>query len=497
MTDILKAAEIAHPSQIVDDNDEDEEYLYDLRKKQQRPLSINSVKSKIKTPILISCLLFVLYQFYGFITYTTFPYYINPIEAYNKILQKEDYKSNLVSISYDNIQGLYHDAHSHHEIQWSEYAYISYSTNLNYLCASLMLFRKLGKEYNSKADFVLFYSFDDVVTREDYSAFLKKYRSIAKELNIKMVPLTLNYDYEVNDLNFKHSFSKLELFQFKKYSKYISQYKKLIYLDSDVYLNDKLDELFFLPDEFDIAMPIAYWLTDPQNNYKNLLSRIPSTEPVFDTAADKLEYFRIQNSKGLKWSTALMVIKPSAKLTRAINEELYKRGDNDYDMDIINSIFNRANIGSTSDQILKKLTLPHKSYFMITGDIFLTPKNRQYYLTHPLDMQFLNRYSLNKCNARNENQRPYWCKVSTQRDNFIARLNQTKILHFSDFPLSKPWVQSYVKVTCGTNKKNPKHLTNTIVVPDCEDYNAWGHFHNMFIRDRLDVCGLAQEVEED
>mgnify|MGYP004717253313 FL=1 len=185
-----------------------------------------------------------------------------------------------------------------------------------------------------------------------------------------------------------------------------------------------------------------------------------------------------------------MVLPPSAKLADTINEGLSIRSNTDYDMDIVNSVFD-------SVSHLRRLTLPHRGYFMITGDIFLSPHGRNLHLADPLDLQFINNYSLKKCSSwtSSDESKPYWCHTDTIKHDYLKRLNEKKIVHFSDFPLPKPWVQSTIKIAFGNKKK--KDLRWTLMVENCADYNVWAYYHNLFIREILGICHLHLVEDDD
>lgn len=459
--DILRNAEIQDPHNIIDD--EDDEYQYDLQKKQQRPKSGRYLAHISRAVIWLGVLVLV-YNVYNFFVYTTYDYYD----------QDEEYLTAGLSITHQGIKKYSEEAK---EVDWNKYAYVSYATSLNYLCGTLMMFKKLKVDYGTKARLILFHSISDVFSRDDYSSFLKEYAAISARYNVTLVPIRNRAEHNVQDLNFKDSFNKLELFQFAKYS-VLRDIDRYIYLDSDVYLNDKLDELFFLPNKVDLAMPAAYWLTSPDNNKRRLLSKYPSAQEHLQ--AGERDVVALRTEEGMEWSTALMVVKPSEKLNLLVNRHLSRRMRDDYDMDVINLLIKSKDKWGAND--LKTLTIPHQGYFMITGDFFLTPENRYYYLTEPRDLPFINRYALKKCKSA---RKPYWCDVKT---GYVDKVRQAKVIHFSDFPLPKPWYQ--IKETISCRDKN-----SDVFVKDCSDFNVWAHYHNQFILDRIEVCGLHQEVE--
>ena len=82
-----------------------------------------------------------------------------------------------------------------------------------------------------------------------------------------------------------------------------------------------MDELFFLP-KAPVAIPRSYWL--------------PEHEPV-------------------KVSSQLIVIQPSKKEFVRVQKAIASAGDNDYDMEIFNSLYKDS-----------ALILPHRPYDLLT-----------------------------------------------------------------------------------------------------------------------------------
>lgn len=486
MNKLIKISENLELDKIIDEEDSDQDFLNDLKqvkqaKRTQRTSSrIFKYLQKYSFAIYILIVLIILQRLYCYYFYRYYPYYSGDYNDY----ENKPFVSTTSDHIIDNYLLVIHDG----PVYWQKYSYVSYATNYNYLCSSLMMLYRLRKEYKTKADLLLFYNVDNdhaMLTRNDYSKFSQEFEELASKLQVKLVPIKIDKtDSRVEDATFKSSFNKLEIFRSDKYP-ILKNYSKLIYIDSDVFVNDKLDELFFVDDDFDISMPLAYWLISRSKNDANILIDCPETFPKFVGSYNKkLNYFRIQDnkSKNLKWSTALMVIKPSDKLSMILSEELNRRLSSDYDMDIINNAFFNSN------GALKVLTLPHKDFFLITGDFFLTLDNRYNYLADPIDLQFINDYSIKKCN--HQNHQPYWCY---QKYDYISLANKAKIVHFSDYPLAKPWIQSSIQIQCGTKTGNSR---NTLYVEKCKNYNAWAYYHNMFIRDRMHICNLFQLSED-
>jgi alpha-N-acetylglucosamine transferase len=116
------------------------------------------------------------------------------------------------------------------------------------------------------------------------------------------------------------SYTKLHAFN-------MTEYDRIIVMDSDATLQKSIDELFLIPPAV-AAMPRAYWLDTP-----TLASHI-------------------------------MVITPSATEFARIQKAVDKAGLGTYDMEIVNSLYS-----STC------MVLPHKPYALLTGE-FRRPKDK-------------------------------------------------------------------------------------------------------------------------
>lgn len=120
----------------------------------------------------------------------------------------------------------------------------------------------------------------------------------------------------------------------------LTQYDRVIHLDSDVLLLKDMDELFFLPPTT-IAMPRAYWLLPEQRSLSSLLAVI---QPSYREYKDLL---------GVAEATQSGQIGVNLTETR-------------YDMEILNERY-----GDNA------LVLPHRQYGLITGE-FRTKRHSRF-----------------------------------------------------------------------------------------------------------------------
>lgn len=150
----------------------------------------------------------------------------------------------------------------------------------------------------------------------------------------------------------------------ESYTKFLAfnqtDYRRVLHLDSDSTVLQSMDELFLLEPAW-IAMPRAYWL-----GFEN----------------------RILSSQ-------LLLVQPSEYEFNRLMNATDNAGDNDYDMDILNTLYQDS-----------AMILPHKGYDLLT-------------------LEF----------GYDEHQK--YLQDSQQQWDPDAVMKETKYLHFSDWPLPK------------------------------------------------------------
>lgn len=194
----------------------------------------------------------------------------------------------------------------------------------------------------------------------------------------------------------------------------LTQYSRVIAIDSDIALLQNLDELFLLPPA-PIAMPGAYWYD--------------STSPPM--------------------TSLLMVLQPSLTELTYFKETISHGGDsalireNKYDMELVNERF-----GSSA------LVLPHRPYALLTGEL------------------------------RSHNHTAYLGTTSEPWDPDKV-MKEAKMVHFSDWPLPKPWVMwpqeglAEMQPDCGGSKEGT-----------CRERVLWKGLYEGFRERRRNVCKL-------
>lgn len=107
-------------------------------------------------------------------------------------------------------------------IDWTQYAYVQYVTNHNYLCNSVMIFEALHR-LQSKADLLMMYpSTWDLISNTTEATLL---RNASAAYNVILQPVHIQH-LDGGDATWADSFTKLLAFN-------QTQYKRVLSLDSD------------------------------------------------------------------------------------------------------------------------------------------------------------------------------------------------------------------------------------------------------------------------
>lgn len=248
-------------------------------------------------------------------------------------------------------------------VNWTEFAYVQYATEIDYLCNSLMLFEQMHN-LEIKPEKVLLYPKEWGVPEEgplpDYNVTegpneLYLIQKARDEFGVKLKPtqvirLASHQEY------WAASFTKLQIFN-------MTEYKRILVMDSDSTLHQSLDHLFLSPPAI-VAAPRAFW-----------------NKPV--------------HGDRIVLTSLLMLIQPSHEQAERVVKAIETRGGNDYDMEIVNDLF--------KDDCL---VLPHRGLTFLTGD-----------LRHQSHPQYMGSW--------------------TDPWNATVEMNNTALVHFSDYPYPK------------------------------------------------------------
>ncbi|RAL03481.1 nucleotide-diphospho-sugar transferase [Aspergillus ibericus CBS 121593] len=147
-------------------------------------------------------------------------------------------------------------------------------------------------------------------------------------------------------------------------------------------------------------------------------------------------------------SSQVMLVQPSAVEFRRIEQSIAAAGSKEYDMEIVNALY-RDNA----------LILPHRPYNLLTGEFRST--NHTAYLGSLIDP---------------------WNPAET--------LKEAKFVHFSDWPVPKPWIRAS-KTVIAENQPKCEMDPQTGRSDDCRARDVWRGLYEDFARRRQGVCGMT------
>ncbi|CAH2355458.1 hypothetical protein CLIB1423_26S01244 [[Candida] railenensis] len=316
------------------------------------------------------------------------------------------------------------------QIDWSKFAYIQYATREDYICNALINFAKLRSDFKTKATLML------ILTNEAYLHFGETMKNELTKLDV-IIKVVKKLQFKSADVTWVDGFTKFYVFG-------LEEYNKVIYLDSDATILGNMDELFFIPDEVDIAMPLAY--DETAHRMKQKLATYDSAEEsekeipkcsrkteeersefeykilndaLLDESKYKDEGGKVTDKKDMNsemtyhslvyqrlpyvtnevlfdtyyFSDHFMVIKPNEETFKELLVLCETKGEGEYDMNLINKKFSVKNVLSSLDTEL--LILPHKTYGALSGT-FKVQEYELLYYTDPTEIE---------CYARKEIER--------------------------------------------------------------------------------------------
>ncbi|KAF7713198.1 Glucose N-acetyltransferase [Penicillium ucsense] len=151
-------------------------------------------------------------------------------------------------------------------------------------------------------------------------------------------------------------------------------------------------------------------------------------------------------------SSQVVLIQPSNFEFNRIMNAISKAQSTDYDMEIVNDLYKDS-----------ALVLPHRPYDLLTGEF--RSKKHEDYLGNPLEK---------------------WDPA--------AVFAEAKFLHFSDWPVPKPWIEASASVieekqpTCDFNPLTQKD-------DDCRALNIWLGIYDDFKKRRQMICNTDDTNE--
>jgi hypothetical protein len=139
-----------------------------------------------------------------------------------------------------------------------------------------------------------------------------------------------------------------------------------------------------------------------------------------------------------------MLVQPSEVEFDRIMKKMETADSNDYDMEIVNQIYGDS-----------AMILPHRPYDLLTGEF------------------------------RGDDHPKY---LGTDREEFdpVAIYNEAKYLHFSDWPVPKPWIPMSESMR---QQQQPKCVTKN-GQEDCSSRELWNGFYSDFAQRRSVSCPM-------
>lgn len=211
------------------------------------------------------------------------------------------------------------------QIDWSQFAYLQYVTSPEHLCNSLMLFSTLQHTHSLATRVLLYPSAWGTPTSQFPAldnATSHLLQSAQSTLNITLKPISL-ITQKGKEQTWESGFTKLLSWN-------LTEYSRVIMLDSDGTLFTHLDDLFLLPST-PLAIPRAYWL---------------SPDPLPEKTINKYIL-----------SAQILVVEPSTVVFGKLMDEVAKKRVNDYDMEVINWVL-----------AAEALVLPHRRLDLLSGE---------------------------------------------------------------------------------------------------------------------------------
>ncbi|KAK5708834.1 hypothetical protein LTR17_020321 [Elasticomyces elasticus] len=147
-------------------------------------------------------------------------------------------------------------------------------------------------------------------------------------------------------------------------------------------------------------------------------------------------------------SSQLVLIEPFAKEFDRILDSLQRRTSKQFDMEIVNDLYGDS-----------CFVIPHRRYDLLTGELKADDHSK-------------------------------YLGSSDETWDVQAIMNETKFVHFSDWPHPKPWLPASDEQR---ERAAPKCTAISEGEPDCRNRDTWQWLYEDFHRRRVQVCGDAFE----
>lgn len=312
-------------------------------------------------------------------------------------------------------------------VDWHSFAYSLYATDPHSLCNAVLVFDSL-KRLGSRADRVLFYPKEwDTFIASNTDRTSQLLNIAQKEYNVNLLPVGLLGQDGATVAGTMETESSWDSSITKLRAFELTTYDRVMHLDADLTLLRNLDHLFLLPPA-PVAMPRAYW------------ADLPSPDPN-------------QASQPWPLTSLLLLLQPSHSELKILletltswrtNPNVTSHGDGKkYDMDLLNYRY-----GSSA------LVLPQRPYALLTAE-FRSADHSAYLGPNA-----------------------HW--------DARAVLDEAALVHFSDWPLPKPWTlwsaDSLAEMQPACHSVDGKE--------DCTERKIWKDLYDDFRMKRRDVCKI-------
>ncbi|SCU84681.1 LADA_0D03158g1_1 [Lachancea dasiensis] len=406
-------------------------------------------------------------------------------------------------IPYETINALYESRKAEGSsrkstIAWDNYAYVNYVTEPEYLCNTVMQFKRL-KELKTKAKLVALISRDLVESenedkRQTAEKLIAKLSELAPE---QVIVKTVDNIVKPEDSSpWKKSLTKLLVFN-------QTEFDRIIYLDSDAAVYSNMDELFFLPSYVTFAAPLTYWFLSDSDleeakaeiraadkatvKLENIINSVntrvrkgqqiynhlpvlPSSlvfhssnvgKEILDSTSSASPLFRLGSGTRrakVRFSSNLMVITPKTGTFDSIVQYLLpvaSRQKDQYDIDLINNkLYNLKAIIHEQFLLFRKL----KSAF--TPEVMVLPFREYGLLSSSIKNKMHHELLANELLG-------YEGGLASSESSWKELVKKSKYIHYSDWPVSKPWLYAkFDQLECHpeTNADEEKEM--------CEVWNS-------------------------
>lgn len=273
------------------------------------------------------------------------------------------------------------------DVHWSRFAYAQYVTGGLYLCNSVMFFERLAR-FKSRADRVLMYpSFmlEDVNAEESEMNDARLLIKARDEYGVKLVPITVQRRPSGD--------GKLVHLCFPLFSYPLPPYLILANPVAVTWQDSFTKLLVFNQTEYDRVL-----ILDSDSTLLQHMDELFLVQP-FNSIAMPRAYWL---GDGLTLSSQLMLIRPSEAEFARVQARIAEATTSEYDMEIVNALYAE-----------EALVLPHRPYNLLSAEF-------------------------RRGSGPGGSHAPY-LGSSGERWNPVAAYNEAKYVHFSDWPLPKPW----------------------------------------------------------